>query len=64
MSDAHPSPAPRRDSPFSIRLNDEERARLEAESQGMRLGSYIKAKALGGGPLKRAAAVEDLRSGG
>ena len=62
MSNVQPLQAKRRDSPFSIRLNDEERARLEAESQGMRLGSYIKAKALGGGPLKRAAAVEDRRA--
>ena len=28
----------------------------------MRLGSYIKAKALGGGPLTRATAVEDRRA--
>lgn len=48
--------------PFSIRLSAEEKSRLEAEAQGMPLGTYIKAKALNGVPLKRASAVEDRRS--
>lgn len=54
--------APRRIPPFSIRLSAAERARLEAEAQGMPLGAYIKAKALGGPPLKRAAVIEDRRA--
>jgi hypothetical protein len=37
----------KRHPPFSIRLSENERARLEAESGGAPLGAYIKAKALG-----------------
>ncbi len=58
----HKVALPRRPAPFSIRLAPEERSRLEAEAQGMPLGGYIKAKALGGPPLKRLAAVEDRQA--
>ncbi|QIJ74129.1 hypothetical protein GU700_05755 [Methylobacterium sp. NI91] len=34
-------------SPFSLRLSDEERARLAAEAAGAPLGTYIRAKLLG-----------------
>lgn len=51
-----------RPAPFSLRLNHNERERLEAEAQGMPLGTYIKAKLIAGPPLKRAAAVEDRRA--
>jgi hypothetical protein len=40
----------------------DERSRLEAEAQGMPLGAYIKAKAIGGPALQRATAVEDRRA--
>jgi hypothetical protein len=53
---------PQRPPPFSIRLNHNERERLEAEAAGMPLGTYIKAKVLNGAPLKRAAAVEDRKA--
>lgn len=53
---------PQRPPPFSIRLNHNERERLQAEAAGMPLGTYIKAKALNGTPLKRAAAVEDRKA--
>lgn len=53
---------PRRPAPFSVRLSAEERARLEAEAQGIPLGTYIKVKALDGRSLKRAAGVEDRRA--
>lgn len=53
---------PKRLAPFSVRLSPEERARLEAEAQGIPLGTYIKAKALGSPPLKRATAVEDRQA--
>ncbi len=43
---------PRRPAPFSIRLSEEERARLMAEAGGAPLGAYIKAKALGTAPLR------------
>lgn len=42
----------KRPSPFSIRLTDDERARLTAEAAGAPLGAYIKAKALGAPPLR------------
>lgn len=53
---------PRRLPPFSIRLSAADRARLEAEAQGVPLGTYIKAKALGNPPLKRAGGIEDRRA--
>ncbi len=53
---------PPRIPPFSIRLSPSERSRLEAEAQGMPLGAYIKSKALGTPPLKRAAVLEDRRA--
>ena len=46
-----PAPAhPRRKrlAPFSLRLSEDERARLTAEAGGAPLGAYIKAKVLGG----------------
>ena len=52
----------RRPAPFSIRLSAQERANLEAEAQGTPLGAYIKAKALGGPALKRAASVADRQA--
>lgn len=58
----HKAALPRRPAPFSIRLTTDERACLEAEAQGMPLGAYIKAKALGTPPLKRASSVEDRRA--
>ena len=58
----HNTAKPRRPAPFSVRLSKEERARLEAEAQGVPLGTYIKAKALGGAPLKRAASVDDRKA--
>lgn len=42
----------KRETPFSIRLTEAERARLASEAAGAPLGSYIKAKALGGPPLR------------
>lgn len=41
-----------RPAPFSLRLNENERARLAEEAKGAPLGAYIKAKALGGPPLR------------
>jgi hypothetical protein len=38
----------KRPAPFSIRLSESERSRLEQEAGGAPLGAYIKAKALGG----------------
>ena len=58
----HKVALPRRPAPFSIRLTPEERSRLETEAQGMPLGAYVKAKALGDPPLKRASSVEDRRA--
>jgi hypothetical protein len=37
----------KRPAPFSIRLNDAERAKLLNEAKGAPLGAYLKAKALG-----------------
>lgn len=54
--------APRRLPPFSIRLSAADRVRLEAEARGMPLGAFIKAKVLGGPPLKRVAVVEDRQA--
>ncbi|MDZ7601378.1 MAG: hypothetical protein U1A06_08410 [Hoeflea sp.] len=44
-------PKRKRPAPFSIRLNDAERARLLDEAKGAPLGAYLKAKALGA-PLR------------
>jgi len=44
---APPTNAARRTSPFSLRLTEAERARLEREAGGAPLGAFIKAKALG-----------------
>lgn len=55
----------RRQPPFSIRLNDEERARLTAEAKGVPLGTYVKAKVLGDAAtrIRRAGvAVEDRQA--
>jgi hypothetical protein len=59
MSDLQPET--RRPAPFSLRLSPDERTRLEAEAEGMQLGTYIKVKLLDGAPVKRAAAVEDRK---
>ena len=45
-------PKKKRLAPFSIRLSEEERARLAIEAAGAPLGAYIKAKALGTPPLR------------
>lgn len=42
-----PKARKKRPAPFSIRLCEAERARLEAEAKGAPLGAYVKAKALG-----------------
>ena len=46
------NPKRKRPAPFSIRLSDEERARLVREAKGQPLSAYIKAKALGSAPLR------------
>lgn len=61
MSEVQPA-EPRRPSPFSIRLNESERAKLENEAQGVPLGTYIKAKALGGRALRGSASLGDRRA--
>ncbi|WP_421693230.1 hypothetical protein [Aestuariivirga sp.] len=43
----------KRPAPFSIRLSEEDRARLALEAAGAPLGAYIKAKVLGTTPLVR-----------
>lgn len=53
---AHPKKPERRlrkkrPAPFSIRLSQDERAKLEAEAKGIPLGAYVKAKALGAPPI-------------
>lgn len=51
--------------PFSLRLSAEERARLTAEAAGAPLGTYIKAKLLGGAPLRTrrsGLAIEDRQA--
>lgn len=45
-------PKKKRLAPFSIRLSENERARLAMEAAGAPLGAYIKAKALGAPPLR------------
>lgn len=52
----------KRSPPFSIRLTTEERDRLLLEAGPVRLGTYIKAKALNAPSLKRAAAVSDRQA--
>lgn len=42
----------KRPSPFSFRLNEDEKARLIAEAAGVPLGAYIKAKVLSGAPIR------------
>ena len=57
-----PRPKKKRLAPFSIRLSEEERARLAMEAAGAPLGAYIKAKALGSPPVRArrtGLAVED-----
>ena len=53
--------AAKRPAPFSIRLTEEEKARLQQEAAGMMLGTYIKLKLLHTGPLKPAAAVVERK---
>lgn len=45
-------PRKKRPAPFSIRLSEEERARLAMEAAGAPLGAYIKAKVLGAPPMR------------
>ena len=45
-------PRKKRPAPFSIRLSEEERARLAMEAAGAPLGAYIKAKVLGMPPVR------------
>lgn len=45
-------PTKKRLPPFSIRLTEDERARLAVEAAGAPLGAYIKAKALGAPALR------------
>jgi hypothetical protein len=46
---------PKRAPPFSLRLSDEERARLEHDAAGQSLGSYVRTRLFGGdaSPRKR-----------
>ncbi len=46
------NPKRKRPAPLSIRLNDAERAQLVGEAKGQPLSTYIKAKALGGSPIR------------
>lgn len=43
----------KRPAPFSLRLSEEERARLAMEAAGAPLGAYIKAKVLGTPPIRQ-----------
>jgi len=45
--------AKKRLAPFSIRLSDDDRARLAMEAAGAPLGAYIKSKILGSAPMER-----------
>lgn len=45
-------PPPKRAAPFSIRLSEGERARLDVEAAGAPLGAFIKAKVLGDGVVR------------
>lgn len=49
----------RRAPPFSIRFSEADYQRLDADRQGMRRGTYIRAKVFDGKALKGVAAVED-----
>ncbi|MCB8838078.1 plasmid mobilization relaxosome protein MobC [Aurantimonas sp. VKM B-3413] len=51
--EAEKAPKRKRGAPFSIRLTEEERARLAEEAAGEPLGTYIKVKVLGSGPAPR-----------
>lgn len=56
---------PKRPAPFSLRLSEDERARLLGEASGAPLGTYIKAKLLGDAPLRTrrsGLAVEDRKA--
>lgn len=56
---------PKRPPPFSLRLSEDERARLAGEAAGAPLGTYIKAKLLGDAPLRTrrtGLAVEDRKA--
>ncbi|MCT4654407.1 MAG: hypothetical protein N4A65_01220 [Cohaesibacter sp.] len=46
------APKRKRPAPLSVRLNDAERAQLLSEAKGQPLSTYIKAKALGGKPIR------------
>lgn len=58
MSDLE-TPEKRRAPPFSIRFSEADYQRLDAHRQGMRRGTYIRAKVFDGVPLKGVAAVGD-----
>ena len=52
LASARKRRAVKRPPPFSLRLNESERARLIAEAKGVPLGTYVKAKLLGDAPLR------------
>ena len=51
------TPEKRRAPPFSIRFSEADYQRLDADRQGMRRGTHIRAKVFDGVPLKGVAAV-------
>ena len=56
---------PKRPAPFSLRLSEDERARLAGEAAGAPLGTYLKAKLLGDAPVRTrrtGLAVEDRKA--
>jgi len=57
---------PRRPAPFSLRLSTDERARLEAQADGMALGTYMRMRLLGrdarGLNLRAVAKVQDRKA--
>lgn len=56
---------PKRPAPFSLRLSEDERARLVGEAAGAPLGTYLKAKLLGDAPVRTrrtGLAVEDRKA--
>lgn len=63
---AAPPSIQKRPAPFSLRLSEDERARLIVEAKGAPLGAYIKAKVLGSAPALRVRrtglAVEDRQA--
>lgn len=63
---ALPRQRTKRPAPFSLRLSDDERARLLEEAKGAPLGAYIKAKVLGSAPppnLRRSGlSIEDRKA--